>query len=108
MSKFDYYRCDECRKVLENTECSPNQLMFTLIANYDTSEDLSFNIGGKQAHFCSKKCLRKFIDKIKEHCDLPTIEYNIKIEEVGKLADEKQEWIKMLEIKKTEETREVN
>ena len=78
MSKFDYYKCDECGKILDNIECASNQLMFTLIANYDTSEDLSFNVGGKHAHFCSKICLRKFIDKIKEHNDLPTIEHKIK------------------------------
>jgi len=36
MTRYDYWRCDECGKLLQNCECMPNQLMFTLIANFDT------------------------------------------------------------------------
>ena len=93
MSKFDYYKCDECGKILNNAECDENQLMFTLIANYDCSPDLSFNVGGKCAHFCGVDCLRRFTKKIEEHCDLPTIEYNSNCENLKaklKTSEEKQ------------------
>jgi hypothetical protein len=66
MTRFDYWKCDECGKILENCECLPNQLMFTLIANYD-------NDSGK-AHFCSQKCLLSYVTtKVKDHHDLPII-----------------------------------
>lgn len=68
MTKFDYWRCDECGKILENMECSPRQLMYTLIANYDT------NPFEYRAHFCSQKCLKEYVDKkVKDHCNLPNI-----------------------------------
>lgn len=67
MTKFDYWRCDQCEKILENCECSANQLMFTLIANYDTDT-------GYKAHFCSAECLKKYVDtKVKDHHDLPNV-----------------------------------
>lgn len=66
MTRFNYWRCDECHKILENCECSNIQLMFTLIANYDTNWDKY------KAHFCSQKCLQAFVLKVKDHHDLPT------------------------------------
>ena len=74
MTKFDYYKCDECGKELENTECSPNQLMFTLHTNYDTSVSLGYSNKGNIAHFCGKECLKKYIEKVENHEDLPTID----------------------------------
>lgn len=67
MTKFNYFRCDECSKMLENVECSTIQLMYTLIANYDTDV-------GYKAHFCGKACLQKYIaEKVQEHGDLPLV-----------------------------------
>jgi hypothetical protein len=51
---------------MENVECSPAQLMFTLIANYDADD--------YKAHFCSKKCLFTYVDKkVFDRTDLPNI-----------------------------------
>ena len=74
MTEFHYWRCDECGKVLANCECHPNQLMYTLLANYDTSVDTGEEneIGSNKAHFCSQKCLKRYVDtKVKDHADLP-------------------------------------
>jgi hypothetical protein len=41
--------------------------MYTLIANYDTSN-------GYKAHFCGKECLMIYVEKkVKEHYDLPNV-----------------------------------
>ena len=87
MTKFDYYKCDECGKILENCECSPKQLMYTLIANYDTNERY-------KAHFCSQKCLKSYVDnKVKEHYDLPNIEdgdRDVEGETLGDVEEQKE------------------
>lgn len=68
MTQFNYWKCDECGKILENIECNTNQLMYTLIANYDTDSNQY------KAHFCSKKCLTQYINtKVKEHHNLPQL-----------------------------------
>ena len=68
MTQFNYWKCDECGKILENIECNSNQLMYTLIANYDTESNQY------KAHFCGKDCLKKYIEtKVKEHNGLPQI-----------------------------------
>ncbi len=56
MTRFDYYRCDECGKILENIECNSNQLMFALIGCSDW---------GGRVHFCGIKCLQKYTAKLK-------------------------------------------
>lgn len=79
MTDFEFSRCDECGKELERCECSRDQLLFTLTANYDTSETLGeSHIGfGNEAHFCSKKCLLQYIEtRVEEHCDLPIVDVN--------------------------------
>lgn len=77
MTKFNYFRCDCCSKILCNAECSKNQLMFTLIANYDTTFDLGYDDGNAtsyKAHFCSQKCLLDYVTtKVKDHEDLPIV-----------------------------------
>ena len=74
MTRFNYFRCDECGKILENIESVENQLMYTLIANYDTSNDVYYKGKGHKAHFCGQKCLKKYVNKkVKEHHDLPNI-----------------------------------
>lgn len=76
MTRFDYWKCDECGKILENVECSPNQLMYTLVANYDTGKGLGFpteNMSYK-ANFCSSDCLKKYVNsKVSDHHDLPIV-----------------------------------
>ena len=56
MSHLEFYRCDDCGKNLENVECSPNQLQYTLIENGDF---------GGVFHFCSKPCLNEFVQRDK-------------------------------------------
>lgn len=81
MTQFNYWRCDECEKILRNAECSPIQLMFTLIANYDTKD-------GYKAHFCSKDCLKKYVDeKVKEHYSLPNVSDGDRTEELETLGE---------------------
>lgn len=96
MTRFDYFRCDECGKILENVESSSKQLMYTLVANYDTSESLghkSINTSYK-AHFCSKDCLKKYVDiKVKNHDDLPIIRdggRDIERENLGSIKENKE------------------
>ena len=81
MTQFNYWRCDECGKILENIECNANQLLYTLIANYDTDTEY-------KAHFCSQKCLLSYVtNKVKEHYDLPNIKDDGRPEEMGTLGD---------------------
>ena len=88
MTRFDYWRCDECHKILENCECSNIQLMFTLIANYDTEWNKY------KAHFCSQKCLLDFVkEKVKDHHDLPVItdeDRPIETGTLGSMMEEKE------------------
>jgi hypothetical protein len=82
MTRFNYWKCDECGKILENIECNTNQLLYTLIANYDTEN------GRYKAHFCSKKCLQTYIEtKVKEHYELPQITDGDRPEEFGTLGE---------------------
>lgn len=87
MTRFNYWKCDECGKILENVECSGKQLMYTLIANYDTDSRY-------KAHFCSKKCLEKYINnKVKEHQNLPNIEdgdRDVEHQTYGDMYEEKE------------------
>lgn len=68
MTKYNYFRCDNCGKIIYNIECHKNQLMYTLIANYDTNYDKY------KAHFCGKKCLVEYINKnVQDHNDFVTL-----------------------------------
>lgn len=87
MTIYHYWRCDQCGKILENAECVANQLMFTLIANYDTDE-------GHKVHFCGKDCLKKYVDEnVKEHMDLLPVNKDdepVKSQTLGQLLEEKE------------------
>lgn len=86
MTRFDYMKCDTCGQIVENCECILNQLMYTLIANYDT--DVCYKV-----HFCSQKCLVEYArTKVKEHCDLIPFEDDRPRESVtiGQMNDEKE------------------
>ena len=81
MTKFNYWKCDECGKILENAECSLKQLLYTLIANYDTDKNY-------KAHFCSKKCLKKYVNnKVEERTDLPNVSDGKRDKEWGTYGD---------------------
>jgi hypothetical protein len=85
MTRFDYWKCDACGKILENTECSANQLMYTLIANYDSDD--------YKAHFCSQRCLKLYVSKqVKDHEDLPKVkgEGYSEMVTLGQMEEEKE------------------
>jgi len=88
MTQFNYFRCDECSKILERTECSPMQLMYTLVACYDTDYD------GYKAHFCSDTCLINYVkSKVKNHHNLPTIKDGDRLREsetLGEINNQKE------------------
>ncbi len=85
MTRFNYWKCDGCGKMLENTECSQKQLMYTLIANYDTGQ-------GYKVHFCGQKCLQTYVTtKVREHYDLPMIEDGDRDIESGTMGDKWKE-----------------
>lgn len=54
MAHLEFFRCDECKKELENVDCSSNELMYEIIECGDSCRIF---------HFCSLECIRKFANK---------------------------------------------
>lgn len=54
MTHLEFYRCDECAKVLDNCEASARQLMYKITECFDCNRTF---------HFCSRECLMKFANR---------------------------------------------
>jgi len=56
--KFNKIFCDNCKREIENVECSDIQMRFVITLN-ETMDD------GNEYHFCDVECLKEFVNNHK-------------------------------------------